>query len=476
MARPAPAPELRLVDAVALILGVVIGAGIFRAPSSVAASAPGEAALVAAWIAGGIVSFAGAMCYAELSAAYPHPGGDYHVLSRAFGRRTAFLFGWARLTVIPTGSLALLAFVFEDYAGRLAGLAAPGGVLAAALVVAVTALNVAGLRLARSVQNALTLALVAGLVLVIVTGMAVAPAPAATPAPSDGAAAPAIGLAMVFVLLTYGGWNEAAYVSAELRGGRRAIAAALAAGLGAVTVLYVLTNLALLRGLGLDRLRGSPAAVSDLLALGLGDAAARAFALIVLAAVFTSANATLLMGSRQVWAFGQDHRPFSRLGRWSGRARSPVNAIVAQGAITLVLVGLGAGGRSGFEAAVAYTAPVFWLFFLLTGVAVFVLRRRDPQAARPFRVPLYPLTPAVFVAASAFLLWSSVAHAGAGALAGLAVLGAGLVPMWLSWRRSFEVIGAGPPRHERGPGPAAPRPRGKNAPPSGSPHRERHLD
>jgi amino acid transporter len=142
------------------------------------------------------------------------------------------------------------------------------------------------------------------------------------------------------------------------------------------------------------------------------------------------------MGSRQVWAFGRDFAPFAPLGRWSGRAGSPVNAILTQGAVALALVLIGARARSGFETAVAYTAPVFWLFFLLTGAALFVLRRRDPGAPRPFRVPLYPLMPVVFLLACAFLLWSSIAYAGLGAVAGLVVLALGLIPMWLSFRRA----------------------------------------
>jgi amino acid transporter len=430
---PGPRPTLRLRDALALILGIVIGAGIFRAPPSVAASASSGRVVIAAWLAGGIVSLAGALCYAELASAYPHSGGDYHYLSRAFGRGVAFLFGWARLTVIPTGSVAFLAFVFEDHAAALLPFHAPPGALAAAMVAAVGAVNVAGLTIARSVQNVLTLALVAGLLLVVATGFAVAPAPLAAAHTQDR---PALGLAMVFVLLAYGGWNEAPYVSAELRGGRRTIAVALACGLGAVTVLYLLTNAALLRGLGLDGLRASKAPAMDLLALGLGDVASRAFSAIVLAAVLTSANATLLMGSRQVWAFGRDFPAFAALGRWSGRAGSPVNALLAQGAVALVLVAAGARARSGFEAAVAYTAPVFWLFFFLTGVALLVLRRREPGVPRPFRVPLYPLTPVVFLVACAYLLWSSIAYAGAGAIAGLAVLASGLVPGWRSLRRA----------------------------------------
>jgi amino acid transporter len=142
------------------------------------------------------------------------------------------------------------------------------------------------------------------------------------------------------------------------------------------------------------------------------------------------------MGSRMVWAFGRDFPLFAPLGRWDGRAGAPANAVLVQGAIALALVGFGAASRSGFEEMVAYTAPVFWLFFLLTGLSLFVLRRRDRAAPRPFKVPLYPLTPLVFCASCAFLLWSSVAHAGPGAVAGLAVLAAGLVPLWLSSRRA----------------------------------------
>jgi APA family basic amino acid/polyamine antiporter len=268
-----------------------------------------------------------------------------------------------------------------------------------------------------------------------VTGFSLPPAaPLAAPAP----ARPAFGLAMVFVLLAYGGWNEAAYVSTELRGGRRAIATALVGSLLLVMLLYVLANAAYLRGLGVDGVRDSSAVAADLLARGLGPAGAIAIAAIVMAAVVTSANATLLMGSRMVWAFGRDFPLFGPLGRWSARASSPVNAVLLQGAIALALVGVGISSRRGFEAMVAYTAPVFWLFFLLTGISLFVLRRRDPGAARPFRVPLYPATPALFCATCAFLLWSSLVYAGPGAIAGVAVLATGLVPMWLSLRRAPE--------------------------------------
>jgi APA family basic amino acid/polyamine antiporter len=428
-----PRPVLRLGDAIALVVGIVIGAGIFRAPSVVASNVPSTGVAIATWIAGGLVSLCGAMCYAELASAYPHAGGDYHFLRRALGRGPAFLFAWARLTVIPTGSLALLAFVFGDYAAVLLGAPGASAALAAAMVVGLVAVNVAGLRIATTAQNFITALLVAGLLVVIATGLLVdaAPAAAAPPASSRGS----IGLAMVFVLLAYGGWNEAAYVSAELKGGRRAIAVALIASLLLVTALYVLANVAYLRGLGLDGVRRSEAVAADLLSRGLGAGGARAISAVVVAAVLTSANATLLMGSRMAWAFGRDDALFAPIGRWSARAGTPVNALLAQGSVALLLVAAGAVSRRGFEAMVDYTAPVFWLFFLLTGLSLFVLRRTEPHAPRPFRVPLYPLTPAVFCAACAGLLGSSIAYAGWGAVAGLAVLGTGLVPLWASRRR-----------------------------------------
>jgi basic amino acid/polyamine antiporter, APA family len=201
-----------------------------------------------------------------------------------------------------------------------------------------------------------------------------------------------------------------------------------------VTALYVLVNVAYLRALGLAGVRGSTAVAADLLARGIGRGAGSALDLLVCAAVLTSANATLLMGSRLVWAFGRDFPLFAALGRWSPRASTPVNAILLQGGIALVLVLFGAISRQGFEAMVAYTAPVFWFFFLLTGISLFVLRRREPSAPRPFRVPLYPVTPLVFVAACAFLLWSSLAYAGPGAAFGVLVLAIGLVPLWLTRR------------------------------------------
>jgi APA family basic amino acid/polyamine antiporter len=428
-----PRPTLGVVDAMALIVGTVVGAGIFRTPPLVAANAASESAALLAWVAGGAISLIGALCYAELATAYPNAGGDYHYLTRAFGRRLAFLFAWARITVIQTGSIALLAFVIGDYASQLVSLGPYSPAIYAALTVtAVTGLNVAGVRTGKTAQNVLTAAEVLGLLLVVMAGVTLAGLGASAPAASaEPRTTSAVGLMMVFVLLTYGGWNEAAYVSAEVRGHRRNVARALISSIFLVTALYVLVNWAYLRGLGLAGTAASTAVAADLVERSAGLGGARLVSLLILVAALTSVNATVFTGARTAYALGRDYRPFALLGRWHAAAGTPVHALLVQGALALALVLLGAVMRRGFETMVEYTAPVFWLFFFLSGVSLFVLRRRQPAVARPFRVPLYPLTPLVFCATCAYLLYSSLAYTGVGALVGVGVLAAGTVVLLL---------------------------------------------
>ncbi len=423
-----PRPTLRIRDAVALTVGIVVGAGIFKTPQLVAANSSSTGLALAAWVLGGIVSLVGALCYAELATTYPHAGGDYHYLTRAFGSRVSFLFGWARVSVIQTGSIALLAFVFGDYASEVLPLgefSAP--IYAALVVIALTGLNAVGVHQGTRAQNLLTAVEVLGVLLIIVAGLA-ATVPEGATLTTSAASEPAtasFGLMMVFVLLTYGGWNEAVYVSAELGGHRRNMARALLVGIALITTLYVLVNLAYLRALGLEGTAGSNAVAADVMKRVLGERGAQFISLLVAISALTSANATIITGARSNYALGRDFPPFAFLGQWSGRAGTPVNALVVQGAVALLLVLLGSWTRKGFETIVEYTAPVFWLFFLLTGISLFVLRRKEPEVPRPFRVPLFPVTPLLFCLTSAYLLYASLAYTGAGAALGIGVLLAG---------------------------------------------------
>ncbi len=419
----APRPTLRGRDVLAITVGIVIGAGIFRTPAVVAGAAGSELALVAAWLAGGLLSIVGALCYGELASAYPAVGGDYHFLERAYGPRMAFLYGWARLAVIQTGSMALLAYVFGDYLAAILPIGTySSSIYAAGAILLITAINWLGMRLGARVQRWLTCAEVAGLLVVIVAGLMLAPA-AAVPQPAGGESA--AGLMMVFVLLTFGGWSEAVYVSAELKDAPRRMGWIMVAGLALVTVLFVLANIAFLNALGLGGMAASNAVAAEVMRRAMGDAGAALLGLTVAVAAFTSANATAITGARTACALGRSFAQLRWLARWESGRETPGNAIVAQGAVALLLVALGALAPDGFRLAVEYTAPVFWFFLLLVGISLFVLRAREPERPRPFRVPLYPLLPAIFCLTSLYLLYSSVAYSGMGALVGIAVLAAG---------------------------------------------------
>ncbi len=427
-------PVLDLRDAIGLIVGIVVGAGIFKTPSLIAANAGSEWSVISVWLLGGVLSLVGALCYAELTAAFPHAGGDYHFLTRAYGTKLSFLFAWSRLTVITTGSIALLAFVFGDYCSELYSLGEHSSALYATCVVLVlTAINIGGVKGGARTQNWLTVLEVAGLAVVIAAGFMTDPVAAGHAAVPDDAASrtPAIGLCMVFVLLTYGGWNEAAYISAELKDVRRNMLRALLWSMGILTALYVLVNLAYLRGLGMDGMARTEVVAAELLKLAWGEPGARLISAMIAVSALTSINATVIVGARSSYALGCDWRLLGFLGHWNARTGSPSRALILQGAMALALIAFGASMRKGFETMVDYTAPVFWLFFLLVGLALFVLRRREPEAVRPFRVPLYPILPLVFCASSAWLLYSSLAYTGLGALVGVGVLAAG-VPL-LAW-------------------------------------------
>jgi amino acid transporter len=428
----APRPLLRQRDAIAIIVGIVIGAGIYRTPPMVAGVTGDAAWMVVAWIAGALISLAGALCYAELATTYPHAGGDYHFLTRAFGRPLSFLYAWARGTVINPGSIALLAFVFGDYIANAFSMGQRRAPWAAAIVIALTVLNVVGLRASARTQNVLTVIEIAGVLAVAAAGFSVA-APAAT-TPALFSSAPTLGmfgLAMVFVLLTYGGWNEAAYISAELTGGRRAIVSALIVSLLIIATTYVLVNVALVHGLGLRTLAATKTPASDVVGLAFGPVAAKLLGVFVAVAALTSINATMIVGARTSYAMGRDWPALRWLGGWHAARGVPFAAYIVQAIIALALVVFGAYEHDGFEAMVEFTAPVFWAFLFLVGVSLFVLRARDPGAERPFRVPLYPLTPLLFCAVCAYLLYSSMSYAASrnAVHVSLAVMAIGIVAL-----------------------------------------------
>ncbi|WP_353201654.1 amino acid permease [Polynucleobacter sp.] len=411
-----PGRLLSRLGAIAIIVGIVIGAGIFKTPSMVAGITGDIGWMMAIWVAGFIISLAGALCYAELATMYPHAGGDYHFLNKAYGKNISFLYGWAKATVINTGSIALLAFVFGDYMTKVLPLGTYSTVIWAIMIIIVlTGVNLIGIHLSSGIQSVLTLFEVAGLVVIIAVGFgfigsplpSVEHAPAFSNAPSIGL----LGLALVFVLLTFGGWNESAYISAEVKGGSKAIVSVIVLSIILITVIYLLVNWALIAGLGMDKLASSKAAPADLLAMAFGPLGEKLLGLFVAVAALTSINATMIVGARTNYAIGDDWDGLRFMGQWESKRGSPTLALLVQSAICLALVGFGAFQADGFDAMVEFTAPVFWFFLFLIGIAVFILRAKDRSVKRDFSIPLYPITPLLFCASCAYLSYSSFAYA-----------------------------------------------------------------
>ncbi|MGH0028785.1 MAG: APC family permease [Myxococcota bacterium] len=454
-------PVLSPWDGVSVIVGIVVGVSLFRAPGPIFASVDAPWEGMALWALGGALSLVGALCYAELAASDPRSGGDYRYLTRAFGPAVGFLFGWAQLVAILTGSIGAMAYVFADYA-RVVWPGASGVGWAAAVVVGLTLPNLFGVELGRRVQNTLTVIKIVGL-LALVAAAFFAPAPDAAAEPGPNLRG--YGFALILVLYAYGGWNDAAFVASEVRDPRRNVPRVLLLGTGAIVAVYLVVNAAYLSALGFAGLRASQAPAAAVLAAATGTWGERVMSLLVMVSALGAVQGLLFTGSRIYASVGRDHALFARLGRWHPRWGTPVGALLAQTGVTLAWIagvgtergravidgGLGAIGLpalpwerfgAGFDTLVAGTAPVFWLFFLATGVALMVLRRREPDAPRPFRVPLYPLTPLVFCGSCLYMLHASLDYAGGLAVVGLLPLALGL-PLYFLSRRAGRTGGGG---------------------------------
>jgi amino acid transporter len=466
-ADPPIAATLGLGDSTSIIVGIIIGVGIFAAPASIFRDVPDVWTGLGVWLLGGVVALIGALCFAELATAYPRSGGEYIYLTRAFGPLAGFLFAWAQLTVIRPGSIAAVAYIFALYANSILGLGASGVfVLAALSIIILTIINVLGVVLGAWTQNLLTLAKVLGLVALVAVGFAYGSSDNLAPNPTPSSGPWSFAMVMMFVLWAYSGWQEAAYVVAEVKDRRRNIPLALLLGTTLVTIIYLAVNLAYLYGLGfaaIQRYQGRFAV--ELVAQASPRFGAQAMAVLVIVSALGAINGMIFTTARIYAEFGLDHRLFSPLSHWSRRLGTPARALIVQGIITLLLIvgvflyewwnpsrlpvaavntiGLLAapGGllsiatvapfmptsaSNTFDTMLEYTAAVFWFFFLLTGVAFFVLRRMDHDVPRPFRVPLYPIIPLAFCGACAAMTIGVIVAEPQVSLTGLCILLAGL--------------------------------------------------
>jgi amino acid transporter len=409
-----PKPQLTLYDALSIIIGIVIGAGIYETTPLIAKSLAQPVWLVGIWITGGIISLVGALCYAELATTYPEEGGDYIFLTRAYGRRTGFLFAWAGFWLVKPANIGAIAFIFARYAQQVLPLKLDGNefiAYAVATIVLLTILNINGVQTGKWIQNLLTLVKVLGLLMIIVIGLLyVVPVSettgqGSTPQDTD------IYLAMILVLFTYGGWSNISYVAAEVVEPQKNILRALIISICLITLIYVAINLAFLHVLGIHGMMNSQSIASDVVRLSFGEPGAMAISFLICVTCLGNINGMIFTNARVYYAMGQEHQLYSWLGHWNWQLDSPVRSLTLQAIITLALVIFMGDSENAFERLVVFSAPLHWFFFLMVGIALFILRRKQTVTKENYKVPFYPWLPVIFCLSTGFLLFASLSYA-----------------------------------------------------------------
>jgi basic amino acid/polyamine antiporter, APA family len=429
-----PRPALSVIDATSIIVGIIIGSGIYQSSPDIATGAGrwavewfgsgkasaetqewiGVAAVISVWLLGGLIALVGAMCYAELATAFPRTGGTYAFLTEAFGSGMGFAFAWAEFWIVRPGNVGAISFIMARYARQLVAPDSQHAIwielaIAAAAILVIAALNASGLRSGKWTQNVLTAAKLAGLAAVALVAFSLPASTAHQPLPTEPWKTMAT--ALIMVMFAYGGWADMSFVAAEVRDPARNISRALLLGTLIVTGTYVVITLAFLHALGVGGLANSRAVAAEVLALRFGSLGANAISLLVVISCLGAINGTLFTGARVYYALGTEHPVFRWLGRWNERTGVPLRSLLAQTVVTLGLV-IGFGlYAEGFERLVIFTGPFYWGFIGLVGIALMVLRARGGTATAAYRVPLYPLTPIIFAGSSAAMVYAAIAFA-----------------------------------------------------------------
>jgi APA family basic amino acid/polyamine antiporter len=426
-----------------LVVGGIIGSGIFFTPAETARELPTSEWVLAVWALGGVVAFAGALTYAELGALMPQAGGAYVYIRESFGKLPAFLYGWMSLLLIASGALAAVAMGFAGYVERFANLTPVGGRMGVAIVaiVALSLVNYFGIKPGAVVQNVMTVAKVVALAVVVLGGLALwtrlAGAPPVVNAPPPRASLVAgLGAAFVPVLFTIGGWQQMNMVAGEIRDPGRNIPRALAIGILIVVACYLGANLAYLRALGRDGLAASTAVAADAATRMFGPAGATFISLAAMVSIFGFVNVTILANSRIVYAMARDGLFLRAAARVHPRYGSPHIAIIVMAAWSIALLLLAGGDIGTLLSGVVFAD---WIFFGLGAASVFALRRTLPDAPRPYRVLGYPLIPAFFVLAAALGIASSFYRSLRMSMVGSALLVVGMGVFWAV--RRTEAVG-----------------------------------
>ena len=444
MTAPRLAKRLGVFDATMIVMGGIIGAGIFMNPSVVARQVSTPVAILSAWLAGGAIALAGAFVYAELAQRRPEVGGQYAYLRDAFHPMAAFLYGWTLLLVTQTGGMAAVAMTFANYFRELSGWSANPSVIAVGTLAVLTLVNCLGVRAGSNVQSTLMVLKIAAIVMLVILGWrAVSPVTAEASAEIRGGNF--LG-AMVPVLFAYGGWQTASFVSGEMRNPERDLPRGLLLGVLGVVVLYLGVNVVCVYALGAQGLATTDTPASEVMRRALGEGGARIIAAGIAISTVGFLSQGMLTAPRVYYAMARDGLFFARVGMVSDRTAAPTVAIVLQGVWASVIVLF----FRYYGPVLNYVVALDAVFFGLTGAALLVFRRRDPTRVRGLAMPGHPITTGLFVAAFWILAVSTIAQFPRDAGMGVVILLLG-VPVYLSWRRATppaESPGAPPRRGE----------------------------
>jgi len=423
------ARRLGLFSGMMAVVGGIIGGGIFRPPATVAERLRSPGLVLLAWVIGGVVALIGAFCWGELGQRRPRAGGGYVYLRETFGPLPAFLYGWTLVLVIATGAIAAVAVTFADYTLALLGFPHAYSVpLAVAAIVFLAGINYVGVRPAAITQNIFTILKLVALAMLIGAGIFLgAPSPPSA-APSPPLHLAALGPALVPVLFTYGGWQQTNFIAEEIVEPERNLPRALVLGVAIVVAVYLLTNIAYLRVLGVEGLAASTAPAADTMRAVLGPAGGKIIAAGIALSTFGFLNLVILVTPRVLQAMAADGVFFARLAVLHPSYQTPTAAIVALAlcAVALTLTGT-------FGQLVDYVTFGDWIFFGLTAAALFVYRKRDQSPATGFRVPAYPVTVIIFVLAAAYVVFSAIISNPRNAAIGAGLIALG-IPAFLYWR------------------------------------------
>ncbi|MCX5768484.1 MAG: amino acid permease [Gemmatimonadetes bacterium] len=431
---PSLARTLNLRDLILLVIGTVIGSGIFLVPGPVLRASGGSLGVaLAVWTVAGILSLLGALTYGELGAMNPEAGGLYIYIRDAFGPLAAFLYGWTAFFVISAGSMATLAVAFTAYLGQFVELSPVAGKITALLMIVVLMLvNVRGTRQGADVQNVSTLIKVVAIAIMSVLLLVLGNGPASTtpmwPATVDTSLLRGIGLAMVSVLWAYEGWQYATFSAGETINPQRTFPRGIVIGTALLIGIYLLVNFAYVAALGTDGAAHSDRIAAEAVGAVFGPVAAKAIAAIILVSMFSAANGIALTAPRMFYAMANDGIFFSRMANVHPRFGTPAFAIVAFCSWAMVLAASGS-----FEQLLTYVVFVGWIFYALGALAIFAYRRNAPGAVRPFRTPGYPLTPILFVLSAVAIVGNTVIAEPGRAAVGLGMVALG-VPAFMLWR------------------------------------------